>query len=117
MSESLTIAEYKRQSKKPPKYRNRQTVKAGRGFHSAKEANRYQELLLLKKAGKIRDLRMQVKYPLVVDAVFICSYVADFVYIEGRLEVVEDTKGYRTREFIMKKNLMRALYGVEILET
>lgn len=117
MSETLTISEYKRQKKKPPKYRNRQTVKGGRGFHSAKEANRWQELVLLEKAGQIRDLRMQVKYPLEVNGVLICTYRADFVYVEAGKVVVEDVKGYRTRGFVTKSKLMRALYGVEILET
>ena len=46
-----------------------------------------------------------------------CSYVADFVYIEDGKEVVEDSKGKKTREYQIKKKLMLWRYGIEIKET
>lgn len=93
----------------------------GRVFDSKKEAKRYAELKLLEKAGKISELRCQVKYELIpaqyetIDTgeVFrkgnlkgekkykkTClerawTYTADFVYIQDGKEVVEDVKGYR----------------------
>ena len=44
-------------------------------------------------------------------------YVADFVYVEGGREVVEDVKGYRTAEYKRKRRLMKKIYGVDIRET
>ena len=46
-----------------------------------------------------------------------CAYIADFVYkdAEGRL-VVEDTKGVRTPDYIIKRKLMLAVHGIQIQE-
>lgn len=107
------------------KYHNRKTVVNGQTFDSKKEANRYSELLLLERAGAIHDLRTQVKYVLipsqrsketgkVVERE--CSYKADFVYTEGGETVVEDVKGYRTKEYIIKRKLMLHVYGIRIRE-
>ena len=75
--------------------------------------------------GYIRNLRRQVSYRLVVNGYSICRYVADFVYEERRGEgklvkwtdVVEDAKGYATREYQIKKRLMQAVLGITIRET
>lgn len=107
------------------KYNSKKTVIDGQTFDSKKEANRYKELLLLEKAGEIKDLRTQVKYVLippqrsketgkVVERE--CSYKADFVYTEGGETVVEDVKGYRTKEYIIKRKLMLHVYGIRIRE-
>lgn len=107
------------------KYHNRKTVVNGHTFDSKKEANRYSELLLLERAGAIHDLRTQVKYVLipsqrsketgkVIERE--CSYKADFVYTEGGETVVEDVKGYRTKEYIIKRKLMLHVYGIRIRE-
>ena len=89
-------------------------------FASRREARRYRQLKALADAGAVANLRLQVRYPIAVNGVTICTYVADFVYNEGGPagpEVVEDCKGYRTPEYRLKKKLMRAVYGVEIRET
>jgi hypothetical protein len=92
-------------------------------FHSKKEANRYAELLLLVKAGEIRDLKLQVKYSLDVSGVHICNYYADFVYIDCRFEttVVEDVKGMKSggaySVFKLKEKLMLAIHKIDIFET
>lgn len=99
------------------KYHNRKTEHEGIVFPSRKEANRYIELKLLEHAGKIRGLERQVKFPLIVNGVKVCTYVADFVYQQGTKAIVEDAKGYRTREYNLKRKLMKACHGVEILET
>ena len=99
------------------KYRARKTVVDGITFDSGKEANRYSELKLLERAKLIFDLELQVVYDLRIGGQLICKYRADFRYMENGKTVVEDSKGCRTREYKIKKKLMRALLGVEILET
>lgn len=106
------------------KYNSKKTVVGGHKFDSKKEARRYQELLLLEKAGEIKNLSRQVKFVLipsqrdengkVVERE--CSYKADFTYEEGIKTVVEDVKGYRTKEYIIKRKLMLYQYGIRIRE-
>lgn len=107
------------------KYNNKKVTVNGQVFDSKKEANRYKELLLQEKAGAIQDLRTQVKFKLipaqrdeatgkVVERE--CSYNADFVYEEDGKTVVEDVKGFRTKEYIIKRKLMMWRYGIRIRE-
>lgn len=108
------------------KYNNKKITVDGQIFDSKKEANRYKELRLLEKAGEIKDLRTQVKFKLipaqrdeatgkVIERE--CSYKADFVYYEEDGEtVVEDVKGFRTKEYIIKRKLMLYQYGIRIRE-
>lgn len=106
------------------KYNSKKTVVDGQKFDSMKEARRYQELLLLEKAGEIKNLSRQVKFVLipsqrdengkVVERE--CSYKADFTYEEGIKTVVEDVKGYRTKEYIIKRKLMLYQFGIRIRE-
>lgn len=107
------------------KYNSKKTVVDGQKFDSKKEANRYQELLLLEKAGVIKNLSRQVKFVLipsqrdengkVIERE--CSYKADFVYYEEEGEtIVEDVKGFRTKEYIIKRKLMLYQYGLRIRE-
>lgn len=106
------------------KYNSKKTVIDGQVFDSKKEANRYQELLLLEKAGVIKNLTRQVKFVLIPsqrdeNGKLIereCSYKADFTYEEGIKTVVEDVKGYRTKEYIIKRKLMLYQYGIRIRE-
>jgi len=100
-----------------PKYRNVKTTVDGITFDSKRESVRYCELKLLAKARKITNLRLQVPYVMRVNGEKICKYVADFVYCEDGNEIVEDVKGMRTREYILKRKLMKAVYGIEIRET
>ena len=119
------------------KYHAQKCVIDGIEFASRKEARRYQELLLLQRAGAIQDLQMQVKYVLIPaqhetyakwgkngkrlkDGKRLvereCSYIADFVYtLDGKL-VVEDTKGFRTKEYAIKRKLMLYVHGIKIKE-
>jgi len=99
------------------KYRNKRTVVDGIPFASAREAKRWGELTWLEAAGKIRDLERQVPFELRVKGVLICRYRADFVYVENGERVVEDTKGFNTREYKMKRSLMLACHGITIRET
>jgi hypothetical protein len=100
------------------KYNATPTRVEGRRFDSRREADRYAELRLLERAGEIRGLEVQCGYDLRVGGVLVCRYVADFRYADARTgeTVVEDAKGFRTREYRIKKKLMLALHGVRIME-
>lgn len=126
------------------KYKAKKTEVDGITFDSMKEAKRYQELKILEAAGQIKDLRLQVAYELIpamrepdtigkrggkikgklIERAVI--YKADFVYLEKLdipfsdqekwEEVVEDVKGMRTKEYILKRKLMLYRYGIRIRE-
>lgn len=105
------------------KYRARKTEVDGIVFDSKLEAHRYRELKLLEKAGEISDLQLQVKYELIpaqrLDGKVVeraLNYVADFVYLENNKWVVEDTKGVRTRDYIIKRKLMLYVHHIRIKE-
>ena len=118
------------------KYGNRKIFEDGDEFDSRKEYRRWKELLLLLKAGEITHLQRQVKYTLIPtqrepDIIGPrggvrpgkliekkAYYVADFVYIDkdGKT-VVEDCKGMRTKEYILKRKLMLYVHGIRIKET
>lgn len=105
------------------KYKSRKYSIDGVVFDSKKEANRWFELVLLQKAGQVTDLKRQVKYELIpsqrVDgkvAERACTYVADFVYKQNGKTVVEDTKGFKTKDYIIKRKLMLWVHGIRIVE-
>ena len=115
------------------KYRNVKVVVDGLKFDSKKEGRRWQDLKLLEKAGEISDLQRQVKYPIDINGIHVCNYFADFVYLElvevadkksglckSRL-IVEDVKNPYNRKhdstYILKKKLIKAVYGISLLET
>lgn len=87
-------------------------------FASKKEAHRYLELLVLQGMGEIKDLELQPRYPIVVNGVTVCTYVADFRYKNRSGDtIVEDVKGVRTPVYNLKKKLLKAIYGITITET
>jgi hypothetical protein len=86
-------------------------------FDSRKEAGRWVELRALEAAGAIAAIRRQVRIPIIVNGVRVCAYVADFVYVERGRWVVEDTKGFRTAIYKLKRKLLKAACGIEIRET
>ena len=105
------------------KYHAKKTVVDGIQFDSAKEAKRYAKLRDMEEAGEIQDLRLQVPFELLPS--FECDgvkyrgmkYVADFVYYRDGKQVVEDTKGAKTREYLLKKKLMAYLNHINIEES
>ena len=107
------------------KYRNQPTVVDGRRFSSKKEARRYSELRLMLRAGYIHDLELQPPFKIEINGIKVCRYVSDFSYWEsvngGKAgpfrRVVEDTKGYKTPEYRLKKKLMLAVLGIDVRET
>lgn len=117
------------------KYSNKKIERDGITFDSAKEYRRYCTLKVLQAAGEITDLKMQVKFVLIPtqrepDTVGVrggikkgkliekeCAYYADFVYKDKNGEiVVEDTKGMRTVEYVIKRKLMLYIHGIRIKE-
>jgi hypothetical protein len=95
------------------------------GYASKKEYRRSWELKMLARAGEISDLREQVKYELIpaqYDETGRCieramSYIADFVYRNKAGDtVVEDVKGYRTKEYRIKRKLMLSVHNIKITE-
>ena len=102
----------------PSKYGNQKVVIGNQIFDSGREYKRWCELKLLERAGEISDLRRQVKYELIPpqDGERACNYIADFVYTENGKTVVEDAKGYRTKEYIIKRKLLLQKFGLRISE-
>lgn len=100
------------------KYSAVRTEVDGITFASKKEARRYGELKLLERAGVIKDLELQKRFPLKVNGHLVCTYVSDFVYHDNVLghRIVEDAKGHRTREYITKSRLFEAVHGFRIVE-
>ena len=120
------------------KYKAKKASVDGIEFDSRKEANRYCELKLLQRAGKIQNLELQkafelipaqreadtigkrggiIKGKVIEKAVF---YRADFVYTENGETVVEDVKGYKGggayAVFTIKRKLLLYKYGIKIKE-
>lgn len=104
--------------KKKAKYRNNKVVVDGIEFDSEKEAARYGVLKLRLKAGDIGMLQLQVPYELNPGGTHSLEYIADFVYIETETgkTIVEDVKGYRTKEYKKKRRLMKKVHKIIIKE-
>lgn len=122
------------------KYHNIKTKTLdGIEFDSRKEARRWEELKLLERAKEISNLQRQVKYILIPaqyetferyskdgkrlkDGTRLVeretSYVADFVYTDMRTgeTVVEDTKGFKTKDYILKRKMMLYIHNIRIKE-
>lgn len=118
------------------KYHNKKIERDGIIFASFREARRYTELKLLERAGEIYDLKLQEKFLLIpaqrepdtvgkrggkIKGKLLereVSYLADFTYKKtGSNElVVEDTKGMKTKEYIIKRKLMLYVHGIRIRE-
>jgi len=101
------------------KYGAVKTEVDGIKFDSKAEAKRYKELKMLSSTGVIADLNLQPRYDLVINGVKCGFYKADFVYwdVENNCSVVEDVKGMKTPVYRLKKKLMFAIHGIDILET
>ena len=105
------------------KYHNKKTMFDGIKFDSKKESQYYAILKVLEKAGKIRDLKLQVPFVLIEtfkvdDRTYRkTKYIADFTYYDDKDKLhVIDVKGVHTNEYQLKKKLMAWKYGIEIEE-
>lgn len=117
------------------KYGNKRVIVDGMEFDSRKEGRRWSQLRLMEKAGMIHGLERQVEFELipvqrepdrtgprggvikghVIEKKVV--YLADFVYYDHDGEkVVEDTKGFRTPDYIIKRKLMLYVHGIRVKE-
>jgi hypothetical protein len=91
----------------------------GRIFDSKAESRRYLQLRQLEDDGRISQLKLQPRFPLVVNGQKIADYVADFSFVdENGKATVEDVKSgpTKTASYRLKRKLVKALYGIEIVE-
>jgi hypothetical protein len=108
------------------KYGARKTKVDGILFDSQAEANYYQNLLLLQRAGEVTKIQRQPEY--VLQPPFLSKhtrkivrgikYRADFLvtYKDGREEII-DVKGHKTKEYLLKKKLFEFKYpDLQIVE-
>lgn len=116
------------------KYHSRKVTVNGITYDSKKEATRHYELMLLERSGAISDLKRQVEFELIPpqkepDTIgkrggvikgktieHAVKYVADFVYTENGKQIVEDTKGFKTKDYIIKRKLLLYVHGIRIRE-
>lgn len=111
---------------KPHKYGARAITVDGIKFPSLKEATRWRELTLLQRAGEIRNLRRQVTIKLMCGETPIktrtgraMKLTVDFAYEDSRLgwaEVLEESKGMRTRDYEVRFAVVEAM-GIKVVET
>ncbi len=120
------------------KYHSKKITRNGVTFDSLKEYRRFCELSLLERAGAISELKHQVPFELIpaqyetyerygkngnrlkdgqkcVEKAI--TYIADFSYIEDGKRIVEDVKGIKTKEYILKRKMMLYFHNIRIRET
>ena len=128
--------------RKKSKYSNRKITRDGMTFDSLKEYRRFRELHLLEQAGEVTDLKRQVEFELIpaqyeevptgecykrgerkgepkmkrVCLELSVKYIADFVYKRNGKTIVEDTKGFKTKDYILKRKMLLYLHGIKINE-
>lgn len=100
------------------KYHAKKVTIDGITFDSKREAERWSELKILERAGVIQQLKRQVKFDLIPAqsgerGVY---YRADFTYLQNGRLVVEDSKGFKTPEYIIKRKLMLWIHSIRIRE-
>lgn len=100
------------------KYKAQPTIIDNIRFDSKKEANRYAELKLMEKAGLISELILQPVIKCTVNGDLVCKYIGDFSYYcrERKTRITEDAKGFRTDVYKLKKKLVYACTGIDIVE-
>lgn len=110
------------------KFGNQKITIDGIERDSLAESNRLEQLKILQRVGAIKNLQYQVKYELIPKqqgeyrneraVTYIADYVYDVVMPDGSLrQVVEDCKGHKTKDYIIKRKLMLFIHGISIKET
>lgn len=95
------------------KYNSRKTVVDGIKFDSAKEANRYKELIILRRDGEITHFLMQVPFLLDGGVVYKLDFLIFWTYAPP---TYEDVKGFKTQIYRLKKKMVEAKYPITIEE-
>ena len=115
MSGAWTYQKAWKQQRRPQnKYGAVRQIHDDGAFDSKAELRRWCDLKILERAGEIRNLERQVRFPIEINGVHVCDYIADFVFFENGVRVVEDKKGVQTDTFRIKAKLMRALYNIDV---
>lgn len=106
-------------ARKKSKYGNRKKEVDGILFDSEREAKRYSVLKLMQKQGLIGLLELQVSFELNPGGTHSLKYIADFKYIDAGTgeTIIEDCKGFLTRDYIKKRRLMWKVHQIKIKET
>ena len=110
---------------KRSKYGNTKCEWRGQKFDSKRELERYLVLRDMEKKDEIRNLVRQPEFKLIVNGELICKYRSDFAYDEpgeflsekglgsalrGWHRVIEDSKGFQTKDWAIKFKLAKALF-------
>ena len=101
------------------KYRAFKTTVGGITFDSGLEAKRYTQLKILETAGTIKNVQIQPKFNLMDSfkyngkTIRVIDYIADFMYEEDGKIIVEDVKGIRTKDYIIKSKLFIKKYIID----
>lgn len=104
------------------KYRNKKVIVDNITFDSIAESRRYLELNTLFMCGTIVDLVLQPQFILAESCIIKgrkkppLRYKADFSYKKDGIVIVEDVKGMLTKEYIIKRHLMKTVHGIDIVE-
>jgi len=97
------------------KFRAEKVVIDGITFDSKSEARRYQELLILKSAGIVRDLKVHPKFDLTIMGTKIGSFKPDFQYVsQSGAVVIEDVKGTITEAASLRIRVFQAIYRIPV---
>lgn len=90
------------------------------GVHASKrEARRWDELVLLERIGEISELKRQTKHVLIPKQAGerAVTYTDDFSYRDKQGNfVVEDSKGFKTQQYVIRRKLMLFVHGIKVLE-
>lgn len=92
--------------------KEKRTNAEGIVFDSKREMEVYEALRLQLKAGLIKRLDRQVKYPILLNDVHVCTVIIDFrvTHPDHSLEAIE-VKGVATPVWRLKEKLFRAAYS------
>lgn len=116
MTERMSAAQFKATPKRS-KYGNVKVTVDNIRFDSKREAAYYGELKMREKAGEVTGVELQRPFKLLgPKGELMATYKADFAFWDNREDRfrVIDVKGVETKEFRLKKKMMRALLGIEI---
>lgn len=125
MSEEMTLDEYRAilNDPEPGKKNKFSAIKTiasdGTKCDSKAEARRWENLLLMQRAGEISELQAHPAWNIEINGYHVTRYTADASYIDHGILVVEDVKSKPTRkkvDYIIRKKLMYALFKIEIKE-
>lgn len=116
---SMTAKQFREiaSGKKPSKYHAQKTVVDGITFDSKKESKKWKELCTMEATGIISNLQRQVQFelqPAYVNnqgkKIRAINYIADFVFEQDNKIYVMDSKGMRTKDYILKRKIFEYKY-------